>query len=329
MKMHYSHRLSQRRIAQIVGVFVAVPVIGAVVIGLFMAQAEHLFETKFRLHLNISKSYGLEPGAPVVMSGIPIGSVERVEFNERGTIDVRLQILSGYRDKIRQDSVATVAKTSFVMGQTQVDIAMGGAQQPVLEDGATLRATEPRELAELLDDVKPVIESIHRSVLRVEEITTDVQTLIRRGDTVLASVHDSTRAMPEIVASARRSMESLERTTASLPPLTSKLDRTLDTANETVAHVRTATAKMPAIMGEVQESIRNVKTMTESLKQTTREMPPIVRAAQDTLDDVHVIVKGAKRTFPISTMVKNAEPESAAPRTDGLRSLRGEELTQR
>ena len=89
--MHYSHGLSSKRISQIAGLFVVIPLLGLIVVGIFMAKAEQIFEKKYHLRTSLSQSYGLEPGAPVLMSGVPIGRVEAVEFNERGTIDVLLE----------------------------------------------------------------------------------------------------------------------------------------------------------------------------------------------------------------------------------------------
>ena len=96
MKMHYSHQLAPNRIAQIVGAFVLVPLLVLVFAGIFMAKAEHLFDRKYLLTSSLSKSYGLEPGAPVVVSGIRIGRVEQVDLNERGTVNLVLQLLVRY-----------------------------------------------------------------------------------------------------------------------------------------------------------------------------------------------------------------------------------------
>jgi len=47
--MHYSHRLSSGRLAQIVGTFVVIPVLILVGAGFWMSRAEHLFEPKYSL----------------------------------------------------------------------------------------------------------------------------------------------------------------------------------------------------------------------------------------------------------------------------------------
>ncbi len=328
MKMHYSHRLSGGRIAQIVGAFVVVPLLGLVVVGIFMAKTEHLFEEKYQLHSTLSQSYGLEPGAPVLMSGIPIGTVKAVEFAETGKIDVTLQLLTRYQAMVRQDSVATFAKLGVLMGQTQVTIAMGDPGKPVLNDGATIRATEPRDYAELVDEVRPLLQSVQRTLARVEDVTKDVQAMVQTGGRVLTDVEQSAKELPEIMASVHRSAGSVEKATASLPEITGSVKKTLAVVDRITVDVRTTTAKLPAIADSAQEVVNNLKATTESIKVISKDLPPIVRTAHATLDDVNMILTGAKKTFPVSTFVKNAEPPAAERGASGLRSLRGDQVSR-
>lgn len=326
MKMHYSHRLSGGRIAQIVGAFVLVPLLGLAVVGIFMAKAEHLFDEKYLLHSTISKSYGLEPGAPVMMNGVPIGTVKAVEFNDAGRIDVTLQLLKRYQGMIREDSIATFAKSGILVGQTQVDIAMGNSSQPALADGAILKAAEPRDYAELANEVKPLLESVQRTLQRVEDITKEVQTTVQTGERVLNNVEQSTKELPAIVASVQRSAGSVEKVTASLPEITGSVRKTLVTVDRIALDVRATTAKLPAVMDSAQEAVNNLKATTESIKIISKDIPPIVRTAHATLDDVNMILSGAKKTFPVSSFVKNAEPQAAERAANGLRSLRGDRV---
>lgn len=326
MKMHYAHALSAARIAQIVGLFVIIPVLGLVVVGIFMAKAEHLFEEKYVLHASLKQSYGLEPGASVLVSGIPIGRVMAVEFDDHGTITVTLLLLTKYQDKVREDSAASIVKSGLIMGQAQVEIAMGNRSKPALANGATIQTIEPRDLAELVKDVKPVLESVQRTLLRVEEITKDVHTTVQAGTHVLTNVEQATRELPGVVASVQRAVGSVERTTAALPDLTGSVQRTLAMAEGATGDVRAATRKLPAVVDAAQDAVNNIKVTTQSLKGIAKEIPPLMRTAHATLDDVNLIARGAKHTFPVSVFVKNAEPEAAGRSENGLRSLRGDLL---
>jgi len=331
MKMHYSHGLSANRIAQIVGAFVIVPMIALAVVGIFMAKSADLFEDKFVLHTSLTNSYGLEPGGPVLMSGIPVGKVLSVSFTPQGAIDVSFELLGRYRDLIREDSVATLTKSMVVAGATQVEISMGKGKTPVT-DGATIKTNEPKDYLAILDDlkgqfdreVKPVIESVQRTVAEVEAVTKDVHQAVQTGNRILADVEKASKALPVLVASAERTATHVERATASLPELTAQVKRTLATVDGVTGDVRKATVKLPAIMDAAQEAVDNVKATTAAVKGATKDLPRIVHTAHATLDDVNTILRGAKRTFPVSAMVKNAEPPAEGGGGNGLVSLRGD-----
>jgi phospholipid/cholesterol/gamma-HCH transport system substrate-binding protein len=326
--MHYAHAMSSGRVAQIVGAFVMIPLVGLIAVGIFMAKAEHLFEDKYMLTASLSKSYGLEPGMPVTMAGIPIGRVKEVAFDQKGTIHVALQVRTQYQDKIRTDSVASLGKSGMLVGQTQVQIIMGSADKPVLQDGATIAITEPRDMAELMDEMKPVLASVQRTLLRVEEITKDVHTAVQTGGQVMVNVEKATRELPVVMASVQRTASAVEKTTSSLPDLTASVKKTVGTLDHIAGDVRAVTGKLPSVTDSAQEAVNNIKAATESVKNLAKEMPPLVRTANATLEDVNTIVRGAKKTFPVSTMIKNAEQKETVRTGSGLQSLRGDQVSR-
>ncbi len=328
MKMHYSHSLSSRRIAQIVGIFVVVPLAVLAVVGIFMAKAQHLFERKYHVKTSLSKSYGLEPGSPVLFSGIPIGRVELVDLNDRGTVDVLLQLRSRYQELVREDSEARIAKSGVVVGQTLVDITMGSATKPALRDGAMIRAVEPKDIGELVDEIKPVLDSVKQTLLRVEDITKDMQAAVQAGGRVVGQVEEATRELPTLIASVRSTVSSVEHTAASLPNLTGSITKSLALVDGIARDVKTTTSRLPAVIDSAEQTVRNVRELTQSVKGVTNELQPILETTQATMEDISTIVRGAKNTFPISTFVKNAGSASADRSTPGLTSLRGDHVNR-
>jgi phospholipid/cholesterol/gamma-HCH transport system substrate-binding protein len=331
MKMHYSHGLSPQRISQIAGLFVVVPLLGLIVVGLFMAKSEHLFEKKYRLRTSLSQSFGLEPGAPVVISGLHVGQVETVEFNDRGAIDVRLNVRQRYQSMVREDSQLAVGKSGLLVGQTQVEITSGTPTKPILPDGAMITAIEPQDFKQMLVEFKPAIESVKQALLRLDSLSKDIQATVQTGNRTLGNVEVATQDLPTLVASVQktvssveRTASSVERTAAALPDVTRSVRKTLEVVDGIAGDVRGATARLPGITAAAQDAVNNLKATTANLKGVSRQASPLIRTAHATLEDVQTIVRGAKQTFPVSMMVANAGPppvEQPAPR---LRSLRGD-----
>jgi phospholipid/cholesterol/gamma-HCH transport system substrate-binding protein len=329
MKMHYSHQLTSSRLAQIVGTFVLIPLLLLIVAGILMSKVEHLFERKYSLNASLSKSYGLEPGAPVVVSGIRVGRVEQVDLNERGTVDIRLLLLTRYQSMVKENSELSVIKSGVVVGQTQVDIAMGTASSPVLQEGGTIRAVEPKDIGDLINEVQPVLAAVKQTLLRVETITQDLQGSLKAGGKALEQVAAATQELPALMASVQRTVAAVEQASTVLPTMTGSVQRTLGVVDRMTADVRQSTSKLPAILESAQETLTSVRRLSESVRDLSDEFAPIVHTAQTTLGDVSVLVRGAKQTFPFTRFVQNAgppPPSQEAPVGGSIKSLRGDQL---
>ena len=327
--MHYSHGLSSGRLAQIVGTFVVIPVLILAVAGFWMSKTEHLFESKYHLKASLSKSYGLEPGAPVVVSGIRIGRVKQVDLNDRGTVDLTIQILTRYQDMVKDNSELRITKSGVVVGQTQVDIGMGTASSPVLAEGAMIRAIEPRDIGDLLNEMEPVLMAVKQTLLRVETITQDLQGGLKAGGKALEQVALATQDLPAVVASVQRTIASVEQTATALPAMTGSIKRTLSVVDRVTADVQQTTGRLPAILDSAQSALTSVKRLSESVDEVSQELVPVIHTAETTLSDVSILVRGAKQTFPFSRFTQNAGPapkEQQGRSQPGTQSLRGDQL---
>ena len=329
MKMHYSHQLSANRIAQIVGAFILVPLFVLIMAGIFMAKTEHLFERTYMLKASLSKSYGLEPGAPVVVSGIRIGRVERVDLNERGTVDVVLRLLLRYQNMVKENSELSLTKSGIVVGQTQVDIAGGTANSVALVDGATMRVVEPKDIGEMINELQPVLAAVKQTLLRVDTITQDLQGTVKAGGLALEQVAVATRDLPALMASVQRTVASVEGTVESLPDMTSSVKRTLGVMDRVTADVHQATRRLPAVIDSTQNVLDSVKTLTESVSEMNQELLPVVRTARQALTDVSLLLRGAKNTFPFNRFVQNAGPSPTVADGQALKSLRADPPSER
>ena len=329
MKMHYSHQLSPNRIAQIVGAFILVPLLVLIVAGIFMAKAEHMFDRKYLLTSSLSKSYGLEPGAPIVVSGIRIGRVEQVDLNERGTVDLVLQLLVRYRNMVKQDSELSISKSGIVVGQTQIEITGGTADSPVLHDGGMIRAVEPKDIGEILNEIQPVLAAVKQTLLRVDTITQDVQGAVKAGGRALEQVATVTQELPGLVASVQRTAVSVERTVEALPDMTGSVKRMLGVMDRVTTDVQQATRRLPTIMDSTQDVLQSVKTLAASVSDMSQELTPVVRTAHTMLADISLLVRGAKQTFPFSRFVQNAGPTPLVGEGPALKSLRTDAPTGR
>ncbi len=99
-----------------------------------------LGEAGYRLHASFEQVGGLKPGAPVSMSGVTIGHVEKIEYDfSEYKARVTMRIDSGY-DRIPEDSDAGIF-TAGLLGGQYIGIGPGGSET-FLADGGQIQFTQ-------------------------------------------------------------------------------------------------------------------------------------------------------------------------------------------
>lgn len=332
--MHYSHRLSQTRLHQIVGWFVLVPILVLVGVLVLVAQSENLFEEKYHMTTLLSESFGLKPGKQVMLLGIQIGKVTKIDVTEQNDAKVTLQILKKYQEKIRQNSIAKIGKSGGFVGEPQIEITVGNRDKPAVEEGGHIEAEEPFNIAELMAEVKPLVETVKRTLVRVEEITQDVHATVKTGNETLGHVREASIRLPAVLENVKETTATIREaalsTSEQLPAIVAGVRGSVDRAGEAVKDVKTTTAKLPAVIDSVQGSVDNVKAITGDLRSTVhQDVPSLVRSVQGTVDDVGEIVAGAKKTFPVSAFAAKGRAARAEERAAvAPRSLRADEVVK-
>ena len=95
--------MTEPRYAGRVGVFVAIGLVLIALLVLNFSQGLTLFTTTYEVRLVMPDSAGLKPAADVMMAGVPIGKVVRLDLGEDGRyVVIPIRILSKY--KIRKNA---------------------------------------------------------------------------------------------------------------------------------------------------------------------------------------------------------------------------------
>ena len=94
---------------------------------LLLGRQQHLFERKVEFVLHVARTNGLQTGAPVSLSGLPIGSVDWLHFaTDPGTneIVVGIQVDADAASRIRTDTKATI-RTLGLLGDKYIELVPG------------------------------------------------------------------------------------------------------------------------------------------------------------------------------------------------------------
>ncbi|RLC47017.1 MAG: hypothetical protein DRH70_04285 [Candidatus Coatesbacteria bacterium] len=153
-------RFSMREIR--VGIFLIVSI--ALFTGFVFSVGEQsrIFEPKYRLLVYFPRVSGLVAGAPVMLEGVDVGSVEDIQLllDPKGSrIRVTLLIEKRVQDKIRADSKARI-ETMGLLGDKYIEITMGSFNKPVVRNESILKSVEPVDYNALLKRGQSVLKQL-------------------------------------------------------------------------------------------------------------------------------------------------------------------------
>ena len=161
------------RLALVVGAFV-LAALGALALAILsLSSQDGVFTDRYRLVGWYENVGGLIPNAPVWLAGTQVGRVERVDLGERPDghpgVKVVLQVDTDVRDRIRADSHASIG-TIGLLGDRYVEISLGTAASPVLEEGAEIRTVSPANLTRVIDTGTVALDNIANLAANLNEV---------------------------------------------------------------------------------------------------------------------------------------------------------------
>lgn len=303
MKLHYSHGMSYSRIEKIVGLFVLLPLIIVLILFWILARNAHLFEKTLTLRTSFDQGHEIALGTPVVVSGLTVGQVVEAELAPGDKVELKLEVYERYAPWIHADATATLSRSAVFVGEKKVVIRPGSAGAAPVKDNTMLASEEPRELEEIVAQVRSVVDQVARTAASIETAAAELPAVVRSSRAAVDHVNSATAKLPLLVETVQITVNHVERTTARLTGLPDRLNTTLD--------------QLPPLIASVQRSLDNLEATTATAREAVDRLPGMMQQTGDMLDDVNQIVVGAKRTWPIRNFIRSETPAPESGR--GLR----------
>lgn len=154
-----------------VGAFVLAAVLLLAGSVLAVGSRSRWFGDRYMLRASFRSVEGLLVGAPVRLAGVTVGQVAGIGFGpDPGDkrIAVELSVDHRYRDKIRDDSVATIS-TIGVVGDKYVEVTVGTSDRKVMEPGSVLASVDPPDYAKILQHGDQIAASLNKLAAAITE----------------------------------------------------------------------------------------------------------------------------------------------------------------
>lgn len=276
-------------------VLVALAVLAA---GIFLiGEKNQLFSLKSDYFTRFGTVSGLNPGNPVHLNGVEVGSVTRIVLPEdpgERLIRVELTLEQRYGERIRADSEARL-KTLGLLGDKYIEITSGSADAPLLPEGSEIPAATPTELDALVASGEDVMANI-------TEISSSLKVILARmeaGEGLLGELISDpetgqrvTDRMMETFDSIQQVAERIEHGDGVIP----RLITDPDLADRTVAAVE----RLEGILGRFEEGEGLLPSLLEdpSTKESFNATLASLEATSEELAEFSRAVRQAEGLLP-------------------------------
>lgn len=213
------------------GIFMLVTLVGFGAMVFILGTQKGYFEPQITLKTRFLNVYGLKAGAPVRFMGVGIGQVKDVILTNAlpcTGIEVILRVDKSVQKNLTRDAIATIKWLSYVTGDSYVEITSGACREPGVEDGDSIKSTEPINYTTAIEGSISIVESFSKIFKKLEEggfaeslstISVSLNERVKafqKGDGLLYSLMYDPKA--------KQILGNLVKTTESLNEITEKIN---------------------------------------------------------------------------------------------------------
>jgi len=180
----------------------------------FAGGLEDLLSPKVEIKAHIKDVRGLRNGSPVWISGIEIGSVNKMKLHEEHGTLVTMSIREELLNFIKKDSKATV-QTMGLLGDKYVELSAGSADAPPINKGDIIEGKHQLEIKDLVDasagsisKITDFVDKLDSFIKKIEKSEGTLGQLIS-DPSVYQNLSDSTKRLSSILKDVETSNGTL------------------------------------------------------------------------------------------------------------------------
>ena len=303
----------QHSIELMVGYFIAVTVFIIILFSILsiMKGEFSFFTNKYKVYYELGN--GLAKGTVVTLNGIPIGKVSKVIIDEKNRIEVQLEIISKYQNKIRSDSIAKIVRPMLI-GRKQISISPGSIEATILANGSVIKSEESSELIDLVSGVS--IDKYRKNneggkgLIRVDgELSLSSQEIYNQAVNALVLLNDfqkSIQEMSENMSSLSDSMRFMGRDLSAMSTLSASMQ---DMANQfkELSKISDSMMDLGVVLNNVNDGFGLVSSSLNSITEETAEFKPALDKIDLIMDDLSILILALQRNWLLKTKLNQCE----------------------
>jgi len=230
----------------------ALVAIAIVAWGIQFFRSKSFFQKRNIAYVQYKDVTGVADAAPVLISGVQVGTVGKIEFKKAGDILVTLEIKDGIL--IPKDAMAQIVSQDLMGGKVisiVYDEPCGGGI-PCLEDGGKLKGESVGLLGDVTKQLDPYIDKLENAMSKID--TAFRSFTAKEGKSINQSFKDVQATLKNLRSSAARLDNILERSSDNLVS-------SLENFKVISDGIRAKTSEINQIIANLNEFSGNLKTV--------------------------------------------------------------------
>ncbi len=304
----------EQAIAFRAGLFVIIMLVATAITIFVLGTERGYFKKVFTVYTSFSNVLGLQPGAPVRLSGVTVGKVDSVNVPQdmaEMKLEVVMQIEKIFQSRVRANSIASIKSLSYVTGDYYVEISMGNGNSAMLKEGDFIQSTDPADFSRVFENGINVVDSIYKNLKEIEETRlferlsnsakslNDVIEEIKTGKGMLhALIYE-----PE----GKNLIDNISKTSEHLRKVTQDVDRITNQikSGNGLLHAILYDEEKGKILDNLAEATDDLKNVTEKIAEGEGSLGAIINDP-DLYDNLNQLLGGANRSFILRTLIRRS-----------------------
>jgi|GEM_PF-2144652 phospholipid/cholesterol/gamma-HCH transport system substrate-binding protein len=231
----------------------------------FLGKEKHFFKKTFVLKTRFQSVAGLSLESPVYRYGLRVGSVDEFRFMPDGKVEVVMRIEEKFHNQFRQGCYARIVPVG-ILGDKAIDVVGGKLEGAILPAGSIITSTEPFDLNDLAERVKPLLKDVSTIAHNLASITSDIQ-----------QEHETYRQIIHNVAVITESIAKGEGTLGKLV----KKDDLYQEFDLTLKQAQTAMEKINKIADTLQKCSQDLYPVVTEVKRAAENLTVLLENIDD------------------------------------------------
>jgi phospholipid/cholesterol/gamma-HCH transport system substrate-binding protein len=174
--------MEKSRLELKVGLFVLIGLVLLAALLVQFSRGTSLFRSTYTLKLNTSNVGGLKPKASVLLAGVPVGSVGKIQIEPGETnVTIFLQI---YKDFPIYHDARFVIEASGFLGDQYVSVVPTTNTLPLLADGDVVQCEAPFNLQEVARGAAGFVQRLDDTAKKLDASVGDLRAQVLNAQTL-------------------------------------------------------------------------------------------------------------------------------------------------